>query len=458
MKKLAGVIILFLSFFLNGTAQQDLTLYELKAAPQSHALSPSKIPLCKGYLLLPGISGAYTSINSEGFTYADAFKLNDDGTIDIKLNDAIDKMKDLNNISFDFKVPVLGLGFRMGAGFASFGIESKGSSRFTIPKTLAEFIWLGNADEKFLGKRANFDGLGVDFMQYTEFALGFARDFDEKWTFGIKAKYLSGNAFLRTTESSLGITTDAENYAIALDGQIQIQAAGVTGLVVDSLLNFNGFNFENINDQLITAGTGNHGGAIDLGATFRLNEKISFNASVLDLGLINWAASAVTKTSKPISYVYDGISVTDLSSGTGEAENIVGTLDTLFKSIQFDDKQESFTTTLPVKIYAGGNYRILPKTDLSLITYNELYNGRFKTSIRLGATQRIRNFLMATINYSVYGNSAANLGAGFTLNAGPVQLYTATDNVLAFMLPEKSKNFHLRFGINLTFGNNFSQN
>ena len=47
-----------------------------------------------------------------------------------------------------------------------------------------------------------------------------------------------------------------------------------------------------------------------------------------------------------------------------------------------------------------------------------------------------RNFLMATLNYSVYGNSAANVGAGFTLNLGPLQLYTITDNVIAFMLPE----------------------
>ena len=80
--------------------------------------------------------------------------------------------------------------------------------------------------------------LGVDYMQYTEFAFGYARDFNENWTFGIKAKYLSGQAFLRTTQSSLGITTNAENYAITLDGELQIQAAGIAGLVVDSLLNF----------------------------------------------------------------------------------------------------------------------------------------------------------------------------------------------------------------------------
>ncbi|MDB0058415.1 CHAT domain-containing protein [Salibacteraceae bacterium] len=89
MRKIVSALILFLSFIINGSAQQDLTLYELRAAPQSNGLNPSKIPLCKGYLLLPGLSGGYASINSEGFTYADAFQLNDNGSIDIKLNEAM---------------------------------------------------------------------------------------------------------------------------------------------------------------------------------------------------------------------------------------------------------------------------------------------------------------------------------------------------------------------------------
>lgn len=450
-------------FSIQGVAQQDLTLYELRSAPQSHSLNPSKIPLCKGYLLLPGISGGYASFNSEGFTYSDAFQLNADKTIHLKLDDAIDKMKDLNNISFDLKVPILGFGFRMGAGFATFGIETKNSTRFTIPKSLAEFIWLGNGHEKFLGSRASFDGLGVDILQYTEFAFGYARDFNEKWTFGIKAKYLSGQAFIRTTESTLGITTNASDYALTLDGKIAVQSAGidVSGLLLNQFLSSSSaggaFELESVGEDLIESSTSNHGGAFDFGATYRLNEKASFNASVLDLGLINWASSAITRTSKPISYTYDGISVTDINGGT-EAEGIVGALDTLYNSIEFEEKRESFTTTLPLKVYAGGNYRVFPKTDVSVITYNELYSGRFKTSVRFGVTQRIRNSLMATLNYSVFGNSAANVGAGFTLNAGPVQLYTVTDNVIAFLIPEKSKNFHLRLGINLTFGNNFSQN
>ncbi len=440
-------------------AQQDLTLYELRSAPQSHGLNPSKIPLSKGYVLLPVLSGGYTAINSEGFTLSDAVQPNEStGKLDVTLDKAIDRMKDINSVNFDFRTTVLGFGFRAGAGFASFAVENKTSVRFAIPKSFFEFLWLGNGDPKFLGQRASFDGLGIDYMQYTEVAFGYARDFNDKWTVGLKAKYLSGQGFLRTTESTLGISTNADNYAITLDGQLAVQAAGIPGVLIDSLLGFGGLGIDELGDQIITSGTGNHGGAIDLGITYKINEVLSASASVLDVGLINWSASAKTKTSKPISYTYDGLPLTDFSEGSAEPENLIGTLDTLVSNIEFDEKEESFTTLLPVKIYLGGDYRILPKTNLSALTYNEYYNGRFKTSLRVAVTQKVRNFLMATVNYSIYGNSAANVGAGFTINGGPVQFYTVTDNVIAFLLPEKSKNVHLRFGINLTFGNNFSQN
>ncbi len=441
----------------SGVAQQDLTLYELKSAPQAHSLNPSRMPYSKGYLLLPGLSGGYFSFNSEGFAYSDALQLNDDNSIDVKLGDAIEKMKDLNNIGFDIKAPILGFGFSLGAGYASFGIENKSSTRFTVPKTLAEFIWLGNGDDKFLGNRAAFDGLGVDFMSYTEVAFGYARSITSRWTVGLKAKYLSGQGYLRTTESSLGITTNADNYALTLDGSVTAQAAGVPGLLVDSLLGFGGLNIDAVGDQLISAGSTNHGGAIDIGATFRIDEKFSANVSVLDLGLINWGNTAVTKTSKPISYTYEGLEVSDFSGESDGTENIVETFDTLFSNIEFTEEKGTFTTLLPVKVYLGGTYRILPTTDLSALSFNEYYNGRFKTSFRVAVTQKVQNFLMATLNYSVYGNSVANVGLGFTINGGPVQLYVVTDNVIAFILPEDSKNFHLRAGINLTFGNNLSQ-
>lgn len=455
------VLIVFVTFFLVSElfAQQDLTLYELRSAPQSHSLNPSKIPLCKGYLILPGLGGGYGSFSSNGFTYSDIFKYNGKGKpLEVTIGDGIDKMKDLNQIGFDLRIPIIAFGVRAFGGFTSFGVETKISNRFTIPKTLAEFVWLGNGSQEFLGKRASFDGLGANFLQYTEVALGYARDINDEWTAGIKLKYLNGQAYLNTTESKLGITTNADNYAITLDGQFNTESAGVQLFNIDSIVRFKAPDIDEMEDNIGNSDFGNHGGAIDIGATYKINEKLSVNMSVLDIGVISWGKSAKVRNSKSISYTYEGISINDYTGESGSAQDIVNTLDSLYKGIQFTEEKKKITTVLPVKIYAGGNYRLLPKTDVSALSYSEIYNGTFKTAIRIGVTQKVRNFLMATLNYSIYGNSAANVGAGFTVNAGPVQLYVVSDNVIAFITPENTKNFHMRAGINLTFGNNFSQN
>ena len=139
-------------------------------------------------------------------------------------------------------------------------------------------------------------------------------------------------------------------------------------------------------------------------------------------------------------------------------DGVLGGLDTIFRGIEFQEDKQAYKTWLPTKIYLGANYRLFQKSDVSFLSYNEYYNNRFKTSLRVAFTQRVRNWLMATINYSFYGRSAANVGLGFSVNGGPIQFYAVSDNALSYLFPTKTKNFHLRVGINLTFANNYSQN
>ena len=138
-------------------AQQDLTLYELRSAPQSHGLNPSKIPLSKGYVLLPVLSGGYTAINSEGFTLSDAVQPNEStGKLDVTLDKAIDRMKDINSVNFDFRTTVLGFGFRAGAGFASFAYAR---ALDDDPKGGQKGINFGSITEE--GEYRDFNRLGL---------------------------------------------------------------------------------------------------------------------------------------------------------------------------------------------------------------------------------------------------------------------------------------------------------
>lgn len=448
MKKIGLLLPLVLSVTLL-TAQQDLTLYELRSVPQANQVNVSRTPYANGYVLLPGLSGIYGTFYNEGFNVRDMSSFDGDSTY-IDMEKGLSRMKDLNDIGVDFRTVLFGFGFRTGASYITFNVEEKISARLTYPKSLFELVWLGNAHPQNLDNRVALDGFGLDYMQYTEMSLGWAKDLNEKISFGLRAKYLSGHANFKTTNSKLGFTTSSDAYSLALDGQFAYQSAGAMGLLLDSAKDFN--------EGLTAAITGNHGGAIDLGFTYRHNHRISLSAAVNDIGMINWQTGVQNGTSDSVGVNYEGIEVNKWAEEIISPSGIFATFDTLYQDINFEENNDAYTTWLPTKIYLGANYRLFQKTDVSLLSYNEFYNGKLKSSLRVGATQRVRNWLMASINYSVYGRSFGNIGVGLSANAGPVQLYMVTDNVLSYMFPLSSKNFHLRAGINLTFSNNFSQN
>jgi hypothetical protein len=423
-------------------AQQDLTLYDLRSVPQSNQLNVSRTPYNSGYLSLPVVSGIYFSFNSTGFAVNDVFKKREDDSLALDLSGLMEKLKDVNSFGLDLKVPVLGFGFRAGANYFTVNIESKNSFRFDYPKNLIQFFIDGNAKESTLGKRVSLDGFGANILSYNEFSFGMARDFNEKLTIGARAKLLQGMALFRTTNSQLGITTGAENYALTIDGAFAYQSAGLAGMANDT------------NADAASA-LNNLGFAFDLGGTYRFSEKLSVSMAVNDIGLIKWTGAAKVVESNKISYTYSGIPVNEWN--LSDPANVVQLFDTISKGIQLKETPQSFTTALPLKVFTEGKYRLLRRTDASLLIYNEFYNKKLSSAFRASVSQRVRNWLMATVNYSIYNRSFFNVGCGFSLNIGPLQLYTVTDNIMTFISPIKAKNVHLRFGVNFTFNNNFSQ-
>jgi hypothetical protein len=441
MRNLVLLALLF-SPLLQLTAQQDLTLYDLRSVPQSNQLNVSRTPFNSGYLALPAVSALYFSFNSSGFAVNDIFKKREDDSLSLDLSGLLAKLKDINSFNLDMRVPVLGFGFRAGANYFTVNIESRTSFRMDYPKSLIQFFVDGNAKEANLDKRISLDGLGIDVLSYNEFSFGMARDFNEKLTIGIRAKLLQGVAVFKTVNSQLGFTTGSDNYALTVDGSYAYQAAGLAGMANDSTAE--------IGDALTNMGFG-----ADLAATYRFSEKLSVSMAINDLGLILWSGAVNNGTSNSIKYTYDGVKLNQWNLNDPVA--ITEVLDTIVEGINFTNDNNSFNTSLPAKLLLEGKYRLLRRTDGSLLLYNEFYNKKIRSGIRASVSQRVRNWLMATVNYSIYGGSAFNIGCGFSVNLGPLQFYTVTDNLMTFIAPLKAQNVHLRFGLNFTFNNNFSQ-
>ena len=110
-------------------------------------------------------------------------------------------------------------------------------------------------------------------------------------------------ASIHTDESSIYELSLASDYTINSAGLIDVSGLERDGGEVD-------INMTEIDVMDALFGQ-NKGVAIDLGATFRLNDKLEFSGSILDLGMINWKENAKVYSSEG-NYEYKGLNLINL--------------------------------------------------------------------------------------------------------------------------------------------------
>jgi hypothetical protein len=129
---------------------------------------------------------------------------------------------------------------------------------------------------------------------------------------------------------------------------------------------------------------------------------------------------------------------------------------------------------LNTRIYASAFYDLTPKDRFSGLARIHFYDKGIHPSFSLAYQRKFGNILRLTGSYSIAHRNFANLGIGFALNLGPMQLYMVTDNVLAPIIwnkyswteeadngdisienvtvPRNWKYMNFHFGINVAIG------
>lgn len=434
--KIHSLVIILVMCFVQQTvfSQKNFTLYHLNQTSQANYLNPGFKNKNRVYVSLP-IGMQTVSLMNSGFKLSDLIETRaKDDSLNLNINNAISKMAKTNYLNAEVSNELLGFGFRIKKNFFSFNVTNRFQSRFTYPKDLFALAIQGNGKD-FLGKRASFDGLGFDLMSYVEYGLGYNRDVNDKLTVGGRIKFLSGIANIQTVKSQLGISTDATSFDLTIDGGMRVNSSNLdtTALKDPSKIAQSAFSFKNL------------GLALDLGASYQLSQKLQLNASLLDLGYIRWATNVTNYVSSDVSYTFKGIDLNDSLS----SENLTDTLTKVFNQHQ---EHDSYTTKLHTKFYLGAKYEFNKNFYSSALLYNEIVASKYTAGLSVAINARLKNWLYASLNYSTYGRSYNNVGFGFNIKGGPIQFYVMSDNILAFLNPEKAKHVHASFGMNIVIG------
>ena len=482
MKKIFLHIIIVFIFSQEYKGQQDFILYHMPSIPQITQVDPASFPDSKLDIGLPIISSVYGSAFNTGFAFSDILTQDANGNVMPDVNGAMSKMRENNFLVLNANTDLLFLGFKKGNNFYSFNVTEKVDFTFNYPKDLIIMALEGNGNN-LLGERASFDGLGMDFTHWREYAVHWVHDVDHKFSYGARLKYLYGMENFNTQVSYMGITTDQNTHALTFDMNFEFQSAGLPLVVFDDTSNAIGAINTDDEDMMMQAGLSsgnlsnymfgrqNNGVGLDLGFNYHVNDKLLLEASVLDLGFISWNQYTSNSNLSEWDYTYSGIE--DAITVFGNGSSVQFLKDVLEDSIEMSIKENftystpSYRTALRTKVYVSMEYIVDHNNYISLTGYSSFVRNRWRRGLGLAYNYHLGNFLSATASYSIYNRSYSNVGIGVSMNAGPLEIYFLTDNILALgtlnlkenainqtmnVDVEKVKNGQVHFGINLTFG------
>lgn len=438
---LAAIAIVLIGFVgQTAFAQHDFTISNMPIVPQRNYINPAFVPQSQLWIGVPAISSVYVNAGTSGYKYSDIIQKDGDSLV-INMDNALSKMAKTNYMSVNAAIDLIAFGFGNGRYYVGVNMTERVMYRQLLPKSLMEFVWKGNG--AFLGETVDFSRLNMNASHFREYGVSFAYKINPDISVGAKVKYLYGMENISTSVNQLDIFTDENTFDITANADMQINSSG--------LLDDDPFGDLDQDLGAYLFQRNNHGYALDFGAAWKIDEKWGVSASVLDLGQIFWKNKPVNYKINDANFTYQGVDLStflDQNDSTDVFQELLDTLESTFNPVE---DSVNYSTGIPSRMYVSGTYNVTEDHQAALHFYGEFYKGHFEPGFALHWTSRFTDIFSLSASYSYFNRNFTNLGLGFALTLGPWQWYMGVDNIIAPMIPQHSKNFHVHTGWNLVF-------
>jgi outer membrane protein OmpA-like peptidoglycan-associated protein len=481
MKKIfKSLIVLFAVFAAASTVSAQVnTLYYMKMMPTRHDLNPAFQPTENWYIGLPTYFHAGVGNNSLAFNDVFYPKMIDGHNKTIMFwhegenqTDFYDKLGGTTKLFQDLSANILSFGFRKNNAYWNFSIAAKEFSSVYLPKDLFKFGVYGMPDTINVNK-FNLDRLSFQMTAYTEIGLGYSKVINERLTVGGKAKFLIGLLNTSFVPTKLRIEGTTEYLDLQFEGQVNTSVPyihntyGEEGLItykedgtIDDL-NTDDYPSELSDFVKWVTDPAGIGGAIDLGVSYKITDRLSVSAALMDLGFISW------NKNKSLSL----LPTKESSHFTGvpmylkeEHETITNWADTygdvLLDSINYKTAHKGYTTLLPAKLLVGAEYGLVKdKITVGVLSRTTYLNKALFEEVTASLNIIPSDFFNANVSYSVINGNFGTIGLGLGGRLGPLTLYVAGDYMPFnratwdnIPVPYKNQAFNVQAGLVFTFG------
>lgn len=475
IKKIKYILILLLSAIAYNTAAQNSQVLYYMNLPQKHFLNPALRPTNSVYIGLPVLSGVNINLNNNFLNFSDVFMNSEttDSVIsilhpDYDIDRFIPKIKDINSFEIQSAIQLFGLGFNAGKDlYIFFDVNERVEGNIALPGDIMRLGLLGN--EQFVGDKIDLSSLRTDMKYFREAGLGFSKNFTDRLRLGLKGKLLFGAGSASLENNSLGVTVN-EDYTHIFDADMAVNISAPLIFYENAEGDIDSIKFDEdrfdtpreIIDYLLSAQ--NMGLGLDIGAEFRITDRLAVSAAVTDLGYIKWKRDARNIVAKS-SFEFSGIDMLDVYEREISLDSLVKELqDSLINSFSYNNSEAPFTTYLPVGISAGGSYNLTNSISVGVLSYTRIIGKQLREALTLSANVNLNNSFSVSLAYTAANHRYDNLGFGLAFRPGIFQFYFLADRLpvtwnkiiadgRTVPLPASWNTVHLRLGMNLAFGN-----
>jgi len=506
--KQAGAICLMLAGALGANAQYVRTSYFMKDTPWALQLNPALAPE-RGYINIPVMGALNVTAGTTSMGYGGIMDVaGDEG--DFWTNPKfMDRLKAENGLDVSLNTQILSAGWWKGQGFWSVGVGLRTDIGASLTKGMFSFLnEMDELEDSWRTGTYDVSGQKLDVNAYTEVGVGYARAIGKRLNVGGRVKLLLGigNLNLQTNavRMSANLPSDArinelsrlgisDVNSIAKLNALKAEIDGYRASIdVDARLqsSFKGLELEEdfgyISDAEVDgtkAGIAGYGLGIDLGAQYKLTDRITLSASVVDLGFISWSKqSTQTATARSSSFSMRGSDYTaslpaDEAAVLANPQAALDAVKSAINSLQTDidvyadrtsggdlldydmlqlRREESAggsrTTGLASTVVLGAEYGGLLGNRLTVgaLSTTRFLPLRTLQEFTLSANYRPKAWLEAALSYSLIQSAGKTFG--LALKIGP--LFVGTDYLF---LGNDTKTVNAHIGLSVPLGKKTSR-
>lgn len=426
------------------SAQNDLTIYNMQIVPQRIFQNPAFIPEQRLYIGVPMLSGVQSAYATP-FSYDDAIERDSYDSVTFRVDNVLEQISKSDQLRFYSNLDLISVGTQIANGrfFLGISVRQRLSQHIMIPENLGNFLWYGNAAPQLFGQQVNI-APSINFTAFQEWGASFSGyAMHRKMTWGGRLKYLSGNINVTTTKAEFNVYTDTSTYNIHMQSDFEFRTSGVND--IEHYMN------QRIPNMVFP---GNNGFGIDLGLTYQFNDHIGISASVLDLGFISWNSNTMTLISHNPGeeFTFEGLNLSDFTQMVSNMNTFGKKLtDSVLDLIHIDTIYgRKYTSWLPARFNIGGSYSLNEHHRFNLLLNGVSGTDHFYPALSVSYYYNLPRILGLMVSYNIYNNQFTNIGAGLSINAGPLQLYVMSDNVPGLIYYQGTTSSSIQFGINIS--------